>query len=167
MNKQTPQPAGRAPSLFGGSFGGSPFKALQDEMDRVFHAFSLPQMQWSTGEATGSGALGLRVDIGESDGEIQIKADLPGIAEDDVEVTLEDDMLRLRAEKKSEAEKSDKNWRVVERSHGVFERAIRVPSGIDPDKVEASFEKGVLTVTLPKPPDAASSAKRIAVRSAG
>ena len=145
----------------------SPFRAFQEEMDRMFHAFSMPQMSWSTGLGTSSGALGLRVDIGETDDEIQIQADLPGVPEDDVEVTLEDDVLTIRAEKKSEQEKSERNWRVTERSYGRFERSIRVPSGIDPEKTKAAFDKGVLTVTLPKPPAAATTARRIEVQRAG
>ena len=153
-----------APSIFGSN---SPFKALQDEMDRIFQAFSSPQTSWTGALSAASGAMGLRVDIGESDDEIQIVADLPGIAEDEVEVTLADDALRIHAERKHESDKSEKNWRVVERSHGVFERLIRVPEGIDADKVQARFEKGVLTVTLPKPPAPEKSSQRIAVKSAG
>lgn len=158
-DRQATPPAERFP------FGPEPFKSLQDEMNRIFHAFSVPQMSWSGGGAT-NGALGLRVDISESDDEIEVAADLPGVPEDDVEVTLEDDILRIRAEKKSETEKGDKTWRVVERSRGTFERAIRVPAGIDPDKVNARFDKGTLTVTLPKPPSAKPAARRISVKSA-
>lgn len=153
----------RVPDLFQGV---SPFRALQDEVDRMLHAFSLPQMQWSTGDAAAAGALGLRVDIGETENEIHIKADLPGVEEKDVEVTLEDDMLRLRAEKKSEQERGDKTWRVVERSCGTFERTIRVPAGVDPEKVSAAFANGVLTITLPKPPEAKSAVRRISVKPA-
>lgn len=142
----------------------SPFKALQEEMDRIFHAFSMPQMNWSSALTPTNGSLGLRVDIAETDDEIQVKADLPGIPEADVKVELEDDLLKIHAEKKAEEEKSGKHWRVVERSYGSFERTIRVPAGIDPDKTKAKFENGVLTVTLPKPPEASSKAHRIAVK---
>ena len=81
----------------------SPFKAFQDEMDRMFHAFSMPQMPWRFGAGSGDGSLGLRVDISETDNEIQVQADLPGVAESDVDITLDDDLLRIRAEKKSES----------------------------------------------------------------
>jgi len=144
----------------------TPFRALQDEMDRIFHAFSMPQMSWSSGTGPDNGALGLRVDISETDDEIQIKADLPGIPEEDVQEELEDDLLRIRAEKKAESEKSDKQWRVVERSFGRFERTIRVPQGIEPERTQAQFENGVLTVTLPKPPAAQARSHRIAVKPA-
>lgn len=142
----------------------SPFKALQEEVDRIFQAFSAPQTTWRGGLFAGPAAMGLRVDIGETDDQIQVVADLPGMAEEDVEVTLDNDILRLRAEKKSESTDSGTNWQVMERSHGVFERQVRVPDGIDADKVTARFDKGVLTVTLPKPPAPPPSAKRIAVQ---
>ncbi|GAB5469998.1 MAG: hypothetical protein Kilf2KO_30280 [Rhodospirillales bacterium] len=145
----------------------SPFGAFQEEMDRMFHAFSMPQLPWRSGMGQGKGALGLRVDIAESDGEIQVQTDLPGVPEEAVEVTLDHDVLRIHAEKKSQSEKSDTTWLVAERSHGVFERAIRVPAGIDPDQVSAHFDKGVLTVTLPKPAETQGSARRIAVKPAG
>lgn len=154
--KTSPQP------FFGAS---SPFRALKEEMDRMFHSFSAPHIAWNDGLKIGDSVIGLRVDIAETDDEIQVKADLPGLSEDDVEVTLDDDMLSLRAEKKSEAETDEKDWKVVERSHGVFERRIRVPGGIDADQVVASFDKGVLTVTLPKPAETASSARKIAIQS--
>jgi HSP20 family protein len=138
-------------------------RSLQEEMDRMVRAFSMPQMSWRSGDIPGDGALGLRVDIGETDDEIHVEADLPGVPEDAVEVTLEDDILRIRAEKSTSADRSDKTMRVVERSHGIFERAIRVPAGIDPETVRAGFDRGVLSVTLPKPAGAGSRAHRIAI----
>ena len=161
--------AGTAPATRPGrepSASDRPFGAFQDELERLFRAFTVPHMPWSGGLLGSEGTIGLRVDIAETDGEIEVKADLPGISEDEVEVTLEDDMLRIRAEKKSESEKGDKTWRVVERSHGLFERAIRVPPGIDADKVAAHFEKGVLSVTLPKPAETKPSTRRISVQQA-
>lgn len=72
-------------------------------------------------------------------------------ANDDIAVTLEDDILRIHAEKKQEDEHTENNWRVVERFNGTYERSIRVPSGIDSDAIAADLDKGVLTITLPKP----------------
>ena len=140
-----------------------PFRSMREEMNRMMSAFSMPQMSWVSNST--EGALALRVDIAETDHEIEITAELPGVSEKDVDVTLEDDVLRIRAEKKSEEEKGKKNWRVVERSYGAFERAIRVPAGIDPEQVNARFENGVLTVTLPKPASAKPAAHKINVES--
>lgn len=142
--------------------GTNPFLSLNEDMDRMLHAFSLPWMTWDDALAR-AGGFGLRIDIAETDKEIEIKADLPGIAEEDVEITLKDGLLHLRADKKQASDAEEQNWKVVERAHGVFERTIRVPSGINADDAKASFDKGVLTVTLPKPPEPHSHRKRIAV----
>jgi len=157
----------RGPSVPSRSGPTAMFPSLQDEMDRMFRAFSMPQMPWSGGTAPASGAIGLRVDIGETADEIHVEADLPGVDGAAVEVTLDDDILRIRAERKSESDRKAKDMRVVERSHGVFERAIRVPPGIDPETVRAAFDKGVLSVTLPKPADTRPASRRIAIGTGG
>lgn len=141
----------------------SGFQTIRDELDRMFHAFSLPEMSWRSGLPEFANTIGLRVDVAETDDEIQVTGELPGVEEKDVDVSLEDDMLRIRAEKRTEKDEKDKKWHVVERSYGTFERAIRVPSGIDPESVKAKFAKGILTVTLPKPPEVKAAAKKIAI----
>jgi HSP20 family protein len=138
------------------------FRSMQEEMDRMLQAFAAPHTSWRAGSIRGD-ALGLRVDIGETEETIVVTADLPGIAQDDVDITLEDDLLRIRAEKNAEAEHSSKEWHVTERSFGTFERAIRVPLGIDPSAVSASYTNGVLTISLPKPAQTEPSARRISV----
>lgn len=145
-----------------GGFAAPPFRALQDEMNRMFQAFGAPA-PWGAPLEPLSGAMGLRVDIAESETEIEIRADLPGLTAEDVEVTLEGDLLRIRATRESATEDARKTWRVTERSYGVFERAIRVPEGIDPETVRAGFDRGVLTIVLPRPAAKASAARRIAV----
>ena len=107
--------------------------------------------------------MGLRVNVGETDGEIHITADMPGVKEADIDVTLDGDVLRIAAEKKAETEKSEEKWHVVERSYGRYERALQVPAGIDPEAVKAGFKDGVLSVTLPKPPQAEPKARKISV----
>lgn len=141
------------------------FQTFRDELDRMFHALSLPEMNWRSGLANWTNdVVGLRVDVAETDTDIQVTTDLPGMDEADIDVSLDDDVLRIRAEKKSEEQSKDKTWHVVERSYGTFERAIRVPHGIDPDSVTAKFNKGVLTVSLPKPAAAEEKAKKITVK---
>lgn len=151
------------PSLPGHPGTHGMFRSLQEEMDRMFQAFAMPQTSWRAGTPPAGGALGLRVDVSETDGEIAVTADLPGVPEDAVEVTLEDDVLRIRAEKRTEADRDEKNMRIVERSRGIFERAIRMPPGIDPERVTASFERGVLRVALPKPEGTPPPSRRIAI----
>lgn len=90
------------------------------------------------------------IDVRETDKEIEISVELPGVDQKDVEVTVEDDMLTIRGEKRSERNEERGNYRYAERSFGSFQRALRLPLRIDPAKVKARFDKGVLEVRLPK-----------------
>ncbi|MEM7545390.1 MAG: Hsp20/alpha crystallin family protein [Pseudomonadota bacterium] len=141
----------------------SPFRALHDEMDKFLSTLSFPNIAWGGRDASAAGTLGLRVDIAETDKAIEVKADLPGIDEKDVEVMLDGDILRLTATTSHDDERKERNWHVRERAVGTFNRAIRVPQGIKPEAVEAHFERGVLTITLPKPANG-SGAKQIKVK---
>jgi HSP20 family protein len=105
------------------------------------------------------------LDVKETEKELVVTADLPGIDEKDVNLTLQDGVLTMRGEKKSERKDERENFHLVERSHGSFQRSIRLPETIDEDKVEARFDKGVLTVTLPKRPEMMKAEKKIAIKS--
>jgi HSP20 family protein len=104
------------------------------------------------------------MDITETDKEIEITAELPGLEEKDVQINLSDNLLTIRGEKKAEKEQKDKNYRLVERSYGSFERTLQLPEGISADEIKANISKGVLKVTVPKP--APAQAKKIEVKSA-
>lgn len=158
MTKPAPERAGA-----GDLFPMPGFNAMRTELDRLFHALSLPEMNWRAGPGGRADVIGLRVDVAETDTEIEVTSELPGIAESDVDVSLDGDMLRISAEKRSDKDNRDKTWHVVERSYGRFERSIRVPVGIDPEAVTARFKDGVLTVTLPKPAEETPSARKIAI----
>jgi HSP20 family protein len=103
-----------------------------------------------------------RVDIAETDKEIQVKADLPGVDAKDVEISVSDGSLVLRGEKKEEREEKKKDYHRVERFEGRFYREIPLPSGTDPDKISATSSKGVVTVSIPKA--AQAQAKKITVK---
>jgi HSP20 family protein len=139
----------------------SPFLSLHREMNRVFDDFfrdfdmRLPMM------GAGGGNGWPQLDIAETDKELTVTADLPGMEEKDVELLLEDGMLTLKGEKRSETE--DKDRQFSERYYGRFERHIPLGGEVQADKAEARFKNGVLTVTLPKNPEAAPKAKRIAI----
>jgi HSP20 family protein len=105
------------------------------------------------------------VELGETDREIRITAELPGLDEKDVELVVEDGVLTLRGEKRSEVE--DKGRGYSERSYGRFERRIGLPKGIEPDKANATFRNGVLTVTLPKSAASNENVRRIPVNAKG
>lgn len=137
-----------------------PFFQLRREIGRLFgdmlRGFGLP--------AEGSAMNAPSVDISETDGALQICADLPGVDGKDLDVTLDQDMLTIRGERKAESREERQGYRVMERSHGHFMRSFRLPFAADPDKVEAALENGVLTITLPKPPEAQQRERRIAVK---
>ena len=107
------------------------------------------------------------INIAESDGEYKVTAELPGMDEQDIELSLHRDHLTIKGEKKQEHEEKSNGYHRVERSYGSFQRTIPLPQEIDADKVAANFQKGVLTVTLPKLPELQSGAKRIAIKGEG
>jgi HSP20 family protein len=104
--------------------------------------------------------------VSETENEIRIRAELPGVSENDVEVTLTDDILTIRGEKKEERREEKENYFLSERTFGSFQRSLRLPFSADADKVKASFESGVLNVTVPKGREQAR-AKQIRVSPAG
>jgi HSP20 family protein len=95
--------------------------------------------------------LAPRIEITESDKEIEISAELPGLERKDVDISLDRNLLTIRAEKKVEAEQKDKNVHMTERSYGVFYRVLELPMAVDPSKVQATMSNGVLKIAIPKP----------------
>jgi HSP20 family protein len=124
------------------------FGTLQRQIDRLFDDFT-----GGTRAPSGDPALRLApdIDVTETDKEIEITAEMPGLERKDVDITLQDDTLVIKGEKKAEAQKEDKNVHLTERSYGVFYRAINLPSGIDPSTIKAAMSNGVLKITIPKP----------------
>lgn len=106
------------------------------------------------------------VDIAETDKAYEIVAELPGIDEDDIEVKLANGGLTIKGTKQDEKEEKKKNYYLHEHHFGAFERYFAMPEGVDRDKIEASFKKGVLTVTLPKTAEARKAEKKIPVKAA-
>jgi len=113
-----------------------------------------------------SGMGSPRIDIAESKEAVDVTAELPGVDEKDIDVTVADGMLMIRGEKKAEHDENDKdrNWHITERSYGAFARAIPLPYEPDANKVEAKFDNGVLRVHLPKPAELAKKEKHIAIK---
>ena len=104
------------------------------------------------------------IDIAEKDGAYEITAELPGMDEKDIEVTASGGQLVIKGEKRERKEEKKKDFYLSERRFGSFERRFGVPDGIDADKISAQFQKGVLTVTLPKSPAAKSAEKKIPIK---
>jgi HSP20 family protein len=134
------------------------FASLQREIDRVFDDFT---RGWPTFRAPD---LTPSMDMVESDKEIEITAELPGLEEKDVQVNVADNVLTINGEKKAGKDEKDKNFRLVERSYGSFSRTLELPAGTDPDAVKASISNGVLKVTVPKP--APAQVKKVEVKTA-
>jgi HSP20 family protein len=139
----------------------NPFLSLHREMNRLFDDMfrDFDRRPMALGQSFV--ASWPSVEISENDNEFRLTAEVPGLDEKDIEVLLEDGVLTLRGEKRSESE--DKNRQFSERYYGRFERRIPLGYDIEEDKVDAAFKNGVLTVTLPKSAQAQSRVKRIAI----
>ncbi len=138
-----------------------PFGSLRRNMERLFEDFS-PDFGWGPPAAAGVD-VAPRIDVSETEGELKIEAELPGVDEKDLEIVLGEGRLTIKGEKKQEKEEKKKDYHLVERSYGSFTRSIGLPFAADPERVKASFSKGVLTVTVPKPPEVKAKEKKIPI----
>jgi HSP20 family protein len=123
---------------------------IQSEMNRLFNTF------FETPTGGGNGTTALRrwvpaMDLVETDDEFVLRADLPGLSEGDVNIELEDNILTISGERKSEHEERKEGYYRVERSSGAFQRSLTLPEGVNAEAIRASFDKGVLEVRIPKP----------------
>jgi len=147
-----------------------PFDALRRQMDRMLEEFSegfgITPFNWGNRGLLEEnwGGYWPQIDVTEDEKGYTVMAELPGLEEKDVEVTLSDNALTLRGEKKREFEEKDRNFYRMERSYGTFQRTIPIPAEVDEARIEASFKKGVLTVTLPKNETARKEEKKIKVK---
>lgn len=121
---------------------------LREAMDRLFDdAFTRPFSLIREGGATWSSPA---IDMYQTDNEVVVKAALPGIKADEVQIHVTGEVLTLRGETKHEEEKNDRSWHIREHRWGAFERSVRLPTGVIADKAKADFDNGILTITLPK-----------------
>ena len=107
-----------------------------------------------------------RLNVEENEKEYLISAELPGMDEKDIDLSIDNNMLTVKGEKKEEKEEKQKDYHLVERHFGSFSRSFELPEGIDVEKVEAHFKKGVLKISLPKTPQAQKEVKKITVKAA-
>jgi HSP20 family protein len=153
------------------------FATLRQEMDRLFDQFSrgfpftpswrrsleLPQ-PWRFETAFGMAAPA--VDVIDKGKTLELTAELPGLDAAGVEVTVSGGVLTIKGEKREEREEKEKNYYLSERRYGSFQRSFQLPEGIDQEKIEATFEKGVLTASVPKSAQAAEEQKKIPIKGA-
>src|SRR5215469_1098003 len=146
--------------------------SFRGEMDRLFDRFGFPSLRrvfdiepaWRPASSFTFSAPA--IDMSEDEKAYKVSAELPGLDAEDVDVSISGNTLVLKGEKRQEKEEKEKNYYFSERAYGSFQRAFELPASVDRDKVSADFAKGVLTITLPKTPDAQKQQKKIEVKSA-
>mgnify|MGYP000638226252 CR=1 FL=1 len=151
---------GRRSELLGREEGANPFSLLQRRMNSLFEDF----MSGFGFEPVGTRGFTPRVNVSEDEKNLYVEAELPGMSDKDIEVTLTKDALTLRGEKKQEHEHKEGSLYHAERSYGYFQRVIPLSCEIDEDKVDAVFKNGVLNITLGKSAAAQKSFKKIPIR---
>jgi HSP20 family protein len=148
------------------------WRGFHDEIDRMFgrlsqgFGFGLPSFGRLLDRPTFETSFTLHtpaVDVSEDDKAYRITAELPGIAETDLDVTLNDNTITIKGEKRDDREQQEKDYHLTERRYGAFQRSFIVPPSIDRDKIAANFDKGILTLTLPKTAAAVRQQKKIEV----
>lgn len=140
----------------------NPITALQHELNRVFESFRnrFGEVDWPWGDGEA------KSDVVETKDTIEVSIELPGMEMKDIEVSVTDDMLTVKGEKKIERQEEKKGYYLSERSYGAIYRTIPLPPGVDGAKAEANFKNGVLTIKLPQTPEAQAKVKHIEVKSA-
>ncbi|MCX8568104.1 MULTISPECIES: Hsp20/alpha crystallin family protein [Hyphomicrobiales] len=153
--------------------GWSPFETLRREVDRLFDDFhpfgwrgSFPRLPEPRTSFEGSWPLAPAMDLVEKEKEYEITAEMPGADEKNIDIKVTNHLLTIKGEKSEEKEEKKKDYFLSERRYGSFQRSIQIPDGIDPDKIEATFSKGILTVRLPKTAEAQKPEKTITVKTA-
>jgi HSP20 family protein len=139
---------------------------LRSQMNRLFDEFFERPFGISPffGEAAFVGDFAPRMDVSETDKEITISAELPGLEPEDINITIDRNVLLISGEKHAEKEEKDKRYYRIERSYGSFRRSIPLPSDVDEHEIDATFKRGVLKVKLPKTQAAQEESKRIKIK---
>ena len=121
---------------------------LREAMDRLFDdAFTHP---FSLTREGGYNWASPAIDMYQTDNDVVVKATLPGLKPDEVQINVTGEVLTIKGESKHDEEKKDRSWHIREQRWGAFERSVRLPTGVLPDRAKADFENGILTITLPK-----------------
>ena len=131
------------------------FGSVRKDMERLFERMGMAD--WDLPEVRTLGDFTPMVDFSETKDAFVVKAEIPGMESQDISVSLENQMLTMKGEKKHEKEEKDEQYYRMERSYGAFVRTVRLPAPVDGSKVTAAFKNGLLTVTMPKAPEAKGS----------
>ena len=141
--------------------------AMRGEMDRMFERFEhgFPRFPHLF-RADHASVMAPELDVRESATAITVEAELPGVDEKDISVTLSNGILSIKGEKKQDKEEKTENYYLAERSYGAFERSLQLPDSIDETKVDAKFDKGVLKITASKKPEAVKAQRKVEINTA-
>jgi HSP20 family protein len=139
-----------------------PFRDLNTLQDRMNRLFDDAGRTWRTDEPSATTTWSPAVDIFETEGEIVVKAELPGMERNDITLNLEKNVLTLKGERRLEKETKEDNYHRIERSYGGFSRAFAIPATVDDEKIRAEYKDGVLKIELPKKEQAKPKQIRIA-----
>lgn len=150
-------PAGREPQPLSGMH-----RELDRWMDGMLRQFGLPAMEAGSGEMPE--LLRPRLDIAERDGDYLISVEVPGVEEQDIRLTLDKDRLVIEGEKRQESTTREDRYQRVERAYGRFRRLLDLPADAQPEGIEATFDKGVLTITVPRSGEAGSARREIPIK---
>ena len=141
-----------------------PFQMMTEHMHRLFDDYTGFNKVPSLFESPLAGVVSPRIDVSENEKEVMITAELPGLEEKDVELLLSPETLTIKGEKKVESEEKERDYYRTERAYGSFCRTIGLPGGIDKDKAEATFKRGVLKVMMPKTVQAQKEVKKLEIK---
>ena len=165
---QLPSLFSAPPGLLTGAFMSDPFgfmRRMSEEMNQIFESGGFGG---AVGKVGGSGQMGVtgwmpQVEVRQRDNELVVRADLPGLEPDDVQVEVENNVLTLSGERRQEEEDEGEGYFRSERSYGSFYRAIPLPEGVKEDDVKATFDRGVLEVRVPMPEEQQRRGRRIQI----
>lgn len=171
MRSEKKEKSGLAKPVRGETLTFEPFQSLRKQVDDLFTNFTvswpdfeMPRIEWPNLVGADLVSEIAKFDLSENGKSVKVVADIPGVDEKDVEVLVRDGVLTIKGEKKSEHKEEGEDFYITERKFGSFSRAFRLPDGVDEEAVAANFDKGVLTVTLPKKSKPKTDARRVPVK---
>lgn len=141
----------------------SPFSALRHDMDSIFERY-LPSLFQREPENGAWMNMSTKIDLCETEDSLELEMDAPGIAQKDIDITLNGQTLTVSGEREDKREEKSKDYHRVERSFGSFRRQIALPCEVDEDKIEASLKDGVLKIAMPKTDQAKKSSRKIPIK---
>ncbi len=146
--------------------GEQPLSKLRNDLDRIFDDFSSGFRFPAVFYGNENGEVLPSIEVKEDGKEVTLSAELPGISRDDIDVSVDKQMITISGEKKHSAETKEDDYFMSERAYGKFSRSLTLPFAVDGDKIDAKYDNGVLTLKIPKPPEPEKQVKRVEIKAA-